>query len=535
MAGTVDKFIDRRAPLAEDEKQIMMAVLIRNAEAFETVLGQLSSRHFSPGDRCWSLLWACVVDYFDENGELPQAAYLSAEIQRRTSSEDNELLEEEEINRLDEFLTYAYSFAPEDLKPGYALRRVKHLMEDTLQSRVAEFVNDRDTPLDLGKLLGQVYEEAVGISSISSPSLKPFPDDDDEWAPRAINRYTTGVPFLDTYLEGGQSPGESYLLCAPYGTCKTMLGVQITVGTAIYLYRCWVMGGRKGPCPVTYYGSYEEPMETLRLRAISYAASIHRNSIWTKEAWATRSTRGKLKPYELEIFSPDDYGEVERMRMFKKILNECWMPFDLTGGDKLNPGRGCGGVDELAGLIRADHRQRGQPQIGTVVLDYVQMVADRYVGSAKGGDYRDLRHIVGRMPGHVAHRIGKPLSTPVWLMAQFNGTANGMKPGTLPNHTEAAEAKNLGENADFAFVIGAKNHDSLCQLGATKARRAALQREIVIEIDGAMNIVRDRSKDMCLDPASKRIVKRGDLGRVVADDTPDYGQAGDEVASLGSF
>ena len=407
------------------------------------------------------------------------------------------------------------------------------MMEDTLQSRVAEFVNDRDTPLDFGLLLGKIYEEATNISALSATEDKPFPDDDDVWAPRTVSRYTTGVPFLDALLDGGQSPAEMYLALAPYGTCKTMLGVMITVGTAIYLYRIWHSGGKQGPCPVTYYASYEEPMETLRLRAISFAASVHRKSIWTRDAWATRSTRGSLKSYELELFSPDDYGEVERMKMYKGILNQCWKPFDMTGGDKANPGRGTGGVDELAALIRADRRTRGNPQVGTVVIDYAQLVADRYVNSAKGGDYGDLRHIVGRMPGHAAHKIGKPMDTPVWLLAQFNGSANGMTPGSLPNHTEAAEAKNLAENTDFAFVIGAKTREGFCQMAATKARRAALQQSIVIEIDGGLNIVRDRSKDMCLDPASKRIVKRGDMGRVVADDSGDD-EAGAEAASLGN-
>lgn len=534
-----DNFVDRRRPLTDGQKEMMMVVLIRNREAFDAVADQLRPEHFPPHDKKYAVLWAAVVGYFDENGDLPLPAYLTTEIQRRLE-DDPDGLSEEEIESLDAFIgDFAFNFKDDELRPNFAIAKARQLMEDALHLQLTEVLSARDTPINLGNLLGQMQDQAATIASLDLSTELPFPLQDDDWRPADVSRFSTGVDFLDMYLDGGHAAKELITLMGPYGSCKTLLGLQVCISTGHLLYQDWVLRGRQGPCPVVYYASSEADIQELRLRAISYYACVRRESLWTSQAWDQQSTTGNLKEYEIALFGPDGPGERERIAAHKRLLNKFWCPLDLSCKDRRNPGRGHGGVDEIAALIRAEQRSRGNPRVGVVVVDYAQLIAERYISSKYGGDHNEMRHVVGRMPEKLIASIAGPLDTPVWLLAQFNKVGNSRNPGDLPKHTDCAEAANLGENADFAFVVGNKQEGNICLIGATKVRRAELRQATPVYIDGALNAVRNRSADLRVDPATRRIVKRGELSRVIGDSGEDSGssrqrQAGDEVFFLGN-
>lgn len=279
--------------------------------------------------------------------------------------------------------------------------------------------------------------------------------------------------------------------------------------------------------------SYEAAMEELRLRALSCYANVARDSIWTSEAWDSLSTRGNLKPYELKLFPPTHFGETERIATFEKVMNKFWVPYDLSGSDQSTQGRGYGGVDEIVSLIEAEARKRGcGPCIVTV--DYAQLLARRYIIHNHNSNFDGMmRHVMGTIIPELSARIAKRFKTTVWVLAQFNKSGNKTSPGTLPSHIDTAEASNFAENADFAFTIGNKQEGNYCLIGATKTRRAEMRQAIPVWIDGQLNVVRNCSHEMRVDPASRRIVKKGEMSKVIkASDGHD--QAGDEVHFLGN-
>lgn len=512
---------ERRTPLNDAQKELMMTVLIRHPEAFLAVRTQLQAGHFGQYDQRYAVLWAAVCDYYVQHRELPGEQYLLAETQRRLD-DDPGLLVDEEIEQLDAFMQRSFLLDASELKPRYAISKAKQFLEESLQARLAGAVSSEEMPVSLGKLLGAAAEEASQIQGLDSRNDPAFPADG--WQPKGVRKVSTGVVFLDRYLRGGDAPGEVNVLLGPYGSCKTMLTVQLGVQKALGAYQLWLEGGRKGPIPVTYHFSAEADLEELRLRALCHAAQVHVDSIDEKEKWASLSTQGSLKDYEKKLFAKALRrgvampGERERVDVYQRILNRCWLPVDMTGSGENHHGRGGGGIDEIAAIILRDQQTRENPGVRVVLIDYAQAVAERYVQQHQGGDHHEMRFVVGKMPMHAKNQIALPYQTPVWIVGQLSGEANSRSVATVSHHSESAEAKNFAENAAFAFCIGMPDVHNRCLLACTKVRRAARQAPTVIQIDGAMHTVRD-AEEYSLDTATRRIVRTAEL-RGVLDDSP---------------
>jgi len=88
------------------------------------------------------------------------------------------------------------------------------------------------------------------------------------------------------------------------------------------------------------------------------------------------------------------------------------------------------------------------------------------------------------------------------------GEANSKSPGSTYHHTDAAEAANFAENADFAFVLGNQDSRGLCQIVCTKHRRAPDRNPVIIQLQGEMGRVVSTGDKYVLQACTRTIQQR---------------------------
>jgi hypothetical protein len=191
-----------------------------------------------------------------------------------------------------------------------------------------------------------------------------------------------------------------------------------------------------------------------------------------------------------------------------ELLNRHAAFLDLSGADPERPGAGSGYVPEVARLLDQELRRRPHSYLLAAWVDYLGALARRHI-AASAHDYSDLRHLVAEgvllLGSDVARRFGCPL----WLTHQLSGTANARGPAARMHHTDAAEAKNAAENADFAFVAGTPTEErQLCVLACTKHRRRPPRRPAVVRIDGPLSRIVDVSGKYVVNRYARKIVPR---------------------------
>lgn len=516
----------RRPTLDREVKETLVAVLIRNEDAHTTVRDILSIEQFGRFDAGLALAYKIACDFYDEFGMLPDYELLRSEIQE-AMVEDPAALDLDEVKRLNDFLEYAFdedAFEKGDVATSrvytqWAIKKARRFLQDHLAEQVQHTIVNADGVVeDVAALFAKCHERVEAIDALAgSKVIEPFPEG---WDHRGgIPLVSTGIPFIDPFLGGGHAPGEVYVAMGPYGSCKTTLAVMGVVEAALHGWTTAQSDPTTDRVGIGFLLSYEAPVDNeLRLRALSYAARIHRDSLETMEHLGSLSTSKHLKDYEKKLFrvqlakGEKVLGERDRARRAMTWLNQHLCMIDMTGNDPDHRGAGGGFVEEAARAVAAECRRRNAYPTA-VWVDHADAMTDAYMASA-GLDPKEKTEKLKHLPLRARRQIAVKLSCPVWIMHQLTGEANSRSPGTRMKYTDASGCKAFGQYADFVFTIGTLTKDSLGVFACEKHRRKPPMADTIIRVDGAYHRVRGTRGKYMVSPDRRGIISVEDA-RVV--------------------
>ncbi len=513
-----------RAPVSDRKIQLMLLILIRCKEAYLSAVDVLDPETLAAKDPGYALAWAMAIKFFKANQELPGKEFLLAEIESAIEANPTQLNDFDQDN-LGQFIDFAFDPTGLDKPvdhPDYvkwSLDIARLFLEERLAVKVKMAMQDggNNLPVNLPQILSDFRGKSEQLASMHlDEHSASFPDNWD--ADISLALWSTGVPFLNRYMEGQVDP-EVYGLMGPFGSCKSTLGYMLHVESAKYFY---AYDQNEDLPRVAVVVSYEDQMKVIQARTLGYLAQIERRSIeHMRGSLKNLSQPGNLLPYERNLFSEDlrtgqhIRSEYERAIDGVVLLNKHTLFIDLTGNDPKRRGQGMGGIDEIARIIaKACHARKVRP--GHVVIDYVGAMAKRQI-SAPDSPYSndDLRHLINGAALHAKNAIATQFGVPVWLIHQLSGDANSFSPTTLADHTHAAEAKSFAENLDFCYSVSKPSIDNVALFGCTKQRRQPRRENSIIVIEGNMNRVLANNGLWVLDAGQRQFVRSEDAGRIV--------------------
>lgn len=529
------KAIHRREPLTDEDKELMMQILLRSPAAFERAKDQLQDEHFGEYHAGYNLLWNVIVEFYDQYGKTPELEFFQAGVAAKCKA-DRGLLTEDEREEVDELLLRAFAdnWAKDPNDPAYVewgINTVQKFIEEGLARQIqSEVLSQRGrVAADLPAMLEEIYNKVAEVQSMSAGHhTATLPEDWDVHG--GINIVSSGLPFLDDFYNGGMAAGEVYGILGPYGSCKTMLSVMLAVEAARRAAAWKASEDWDGRHGVSFVFSYEAALENeLRIRIVSYAAEIDRNNLESmgpqgKKTLSTSTDLETLRLYEKHKYKTKlekgakVQGEQERMAAISPWINNHLIVVDLTGSDPNRRGAGTGGIDEVARIIGAELRRlRAQgldPYVEHVSIDYVGVMVKRQM-AAQGRDESALRHYVTDAPSQAKRRIAVQYQCPVTLIHQLAGKVNDFAPHKATSHTDAAESKSFGENLDFCTCVSKPTFEGLCRIECTKHRRAQTMSAQIVRIVGKMSAVRSTGDKYAFDPNSGVIKLAKDVHAII--------------------
>jgi hypothetical protein len=507
----------RKAKLTPKEIDYCLLHMIRVPELFE-----YAKQHFKPSDfnpmseQFYAIMWDCALTAANDNGgKLPDKleTVMSMLVAMRLTQPHVYQLSDQDGKMLSALFTWIFGFDEAKLDPVTFRTNIRDLIiERTVLGQMGREIRSYDAvgrPLDILGDLTKYHQKLQGIMADASAAGKSaFPL---EYKPKKLGKFPTNIGWFDKFMNGGQAPGEVYVLLGPTGLGKTTSGVCLSVETA----RVWnaALANKAIERPkVSCFFSWEQDEERLRQRFWSYAAQIDSTRLEQySDEQIELSTQGNLAPYELELFADQIQslgmdkvdGEQERLRMASLELHQSVRIFDFSGAAD-NPHIGEGGLDEVVTALKS--LQKEGFDIGVVILDYAN-AAVRKMLAAKGEDLASMRLYLSNFCNEARFKIALPFNCPVWAFNQLNTEANRRAPTAAMHHSYASECGNFAENAWFAFVFGTKdNVHGTCQLHCTKTRRAkGDQMEARLQIIGNLCAMKDVSDSYSASPETKQI------------------------------
>jgi hypothetical protein len=508
---------EKRKPLNALEKKQLMGILLRRRTTFLSAKDKLSVEHFHPSeDRVISLLWEKVNEYFDEFDELPNADEITVALQTYLDTYQD-YLTEEQIEEADDFIDWAYGAKLKDLRHRVGVSYLRRLLEERIYRDLQQHMQSADIDEDLPELLRESQKQVEMVHSVSSGRI-PLLFADGLGGMEPLDKVSTGLPFFDKYMNGGQVDGEIYGFLGPYGTCKTLLGVQLCMERAKWEQS---MRGDEDKAPRVYLVAYEETMKSLKVRCLSYVAGIPRDTLEQFDI-NKLSTSENLKPYEKKRYASQIangkkvLGETERLEKAYRIINRNVRVIDFTGSNPDFAADSGNMATGIANVIRNDQMMDDNPGVSMVAVDYAGAAAHRSCVRNNLNPDRLLRHLVGSMPMALKAEVAAPFDCPVWVLHQLTAEVNSRAPGVAPKSTDSAEAKNFFENCDFGFMVGSKAADGHVVLTNHKFRRSEKRPDVVLFIDGAFCAVRDTEGEYIIQ--DKKIVNAAEYRNIADDD-----------------
>lgn len=492
--------------LSDAQLRLFAAILLQNQSVFDAIKGHLTVDHFE--EESYRLLCRVLLNYYEANSCLPSYTELSVELETLLE-EDESILDDDDREKLEEFLAFAYD---EDTFTGCPVTSEKaekfaiKAFQKLLTRKVYHLVQT-ETPTSVDELpmftqrLVQSLEQIKFVEHNKGANVS-FEVNWDKNHPKLY--CTTGLSYLDKYMGGGTSAGESYGLMAPYGTCKTTLAVMLWTTTARQNYADYLEADgpddekKVGLSVLVTYEAAKAP-EILH-RAVMYAAEVSRLSLDKMGLDGLASLANDSAnplPYEKVRFAQQiEHGvfvpERQRVQNITPVLNKHTVCFDFSGADPKAPTAGNGGVDEIVRWLRLELKARGEKThyIRNVIIDYLGIMVDRD-SSQKDKNKKEDHKIYQLAVQEINTKICKPFACHSWILHQLSGSANAMlSPTKTLHHTDAKGSKSFAENLDFCFVIGNLNNDAMGQIACTKARRFRKLPPSVIQVDGEFNTVK---------------------------------------------
>ena len=522
------KVVEKRPLLGDRQKEMMLAVFLRDRRAFDRVRDKLHSETFNEDHEVpLRLLWSCALSFVEDHDELPGEQGLKSYIQARIE-DDRDLLTESQCDDLDEFIDMTYALEEKDINAKVAYRLATRYLEEKLVEKM-RLDHSGDVPLDLPALLEDQIAAARSIASVEGGKLQPlFASGRLEQIEEVqVTKTSTQIDFFDAHMRGGMAAGEVYGIVAPFGVGKTTIGVTLCVLRAkkqLVLDNLAKSNGTYDKSPVIYLACWEEEASSIKRRLLSTWAKIPSGELEDSRADSLSTIRrpSSYKEYERrqyrDTFNAGGYppGERERLAAAIKGINRYIRFVDFTGSDPKMNEFGADMAKGLSTVISNDQEDSGSPGIAMVVVDHADAAADMSIEYNGFDPSSRKRHLIGGFPRSLKNRIAAPYQCPVWVLHQLAAQANERAPGQAPKATDHKEAKDFFEYVNFGWLLGTKTEDGLCILVNGKHRRNEKQRNTIIRIDGATGHVANTNGTYRID--RHRIVSAADYNRVARDD-----------------
>ena len=504
-SGGRTDFAYTRGRMTPSLVESMMIRLLACPSLLHEAIGILLPSHFSNTEVQFSAIWSAALQCNEEFSRLTFES-MSDRVEELLSDAGEELTQQQadDLYSTDEgcmgILYWSLSQVnPEDID----IEQGRHLLRRFLEERVLadELRRALDfapggVPSDLPAIIDRVNQQRERISAVQQDPVETgIPE---SWEPEALDQWPTTLSFLDTPMAGGHAAGEINGILGPFGVGKTTLGIQMCVEQCRYWHDREQEFGEQGG--QVYFFSYEQSASEVRRKAIACAARINLSTMNSLTGEHDFSTRGNLKPYEVEMYteaglmgpnSPDPPGELERYAEVKDMLQDHLRIVDLAGGS--NGRTGDGYVSEIAAILANAVRRKGEkPRM--VVIDHVWLVAYRYL-QATGADESGMRNAITMFIDQLKTKVAGPYEIPGWVLHQYNGDANNSSPGRALKHTQAAESKAFAMALSYCFCIGNKDQQtSTARFDVTKTRRSKGDTPgTILYIDGAFSTMVDKS------------------------------------------
>ena len=502
----------RRPTIDARMKLLIIATIARRPDYYQLVKDRIEPYCFDPlAEPDAIVLWAIVNNLFEvTREELSEEVVLSEFF--NISRYDSRITEDMQ-SRVIETLAKCYSkptISPSTL--DWVKSRLTRWLTDSLAAKAAvDLSPSRGYMVDLDTYASEFQKKVQQTQLITSGvNVDAWEGNPEDWLSEPLLNRSTGISFIDSFMNGGHSDGEINLVLGPYGSCKTLTMIQLIVEQAKQAMIDYVMNGRQGKRPIVVYAFYELSREEFRRRMLSYAAQIPGD--FMRSATPQQLSRtGNLKPYELQRWSAqieaglDVPGEYERFMNVVELMRDHVILLACSDPNQAMD------IDQLAARLQAIKEERNA-EIRCVCVDYLGALVE-LVGSRKTLTDNQRRLMLGHAPLHLRNQIASKAACncPVWALHQLTAEKNALRPGVLPAVTDAAGAKNLAENADFSFMIGKPTEENRALFGQGKIRRVGRIPAIVIQIDGVMNRVSSTDGQYVLDERTKQIVSAREM------------------------
>lgn len=517
----------RRRIMSAQAKENMLAILIRNREAFFRVKDKLTVVRMQHWSAAYTALWKIVCAYYNKHQTMIPRDILLLECQALIDENTGEITGGE-IDVVDAFIQFAFdphSFDCDDITTSvphrdWAVRSVVRFMQEGTASRVMDRVTTASGTINenLPLVLQQFHAESNEIEAINRPRVGlVFPDN---WDTKHRHKlFKTNVATLDFFIDG-QRAGEVIGVLGPSGTCKTTLAVQAVVRAAEQCAALAVTGGiHNGRKPVVFYITYETDRQEFGERCIACHAGITRNTLIAMAS--LQSLPGPKDPipkedmdrYAKQIQAGAYLSQRQRVVMATKLINEYCVFIDFSAMDPESPmmeGFGTGGIPEIDSFIAAETSER--PLWPYVVwLDHISGMIDMMEDGPRMDDNTQMHRVIAKAPGQARRMIAKKYECPVWLIHQLSGLANTKRPGARMDHSEAEGSKLFGKYCDFSICISKPDNRQYAVFEATKTRRTERRNSAVVWVEGAYNQLHDKSGVYTVDPVRRTILTKKEM------------------------
>ena len=205
-----------RPPLDIVEKEEMLAVLIRNREAYEAAAEQLTVEAVRRCSEPLAVIWSEVRRFHKQYAELPDKTQLIASL-HTTAAADPGALDEDELREVDEFIEIAFDDAERgcDISTSPTHRQVaiiacKSLLEEhAIHDFRDSLTRDRTFPVDLQQTYRDAQTKLERIGTLAPrdvPSVEQTMGGFDQWLGarrgKPLGGLATGAARFDQALDG---------------------------------------------------------------------------------------------------------------------------------------------------------------------------------------------------------------------------------------------------------------------------------------------------------------------------------------------
>lgn len=524
--------IERRAELDSAKKDEMMAIVIRNAEAYDAVSEILTIKHVRRISEGHALVWKVVRDFHAQHNELPPRGSLVADLHNALKANEGLLTDDEKLE-VDDFLDYAYDLAEHGKEIEQSKSHVRVAMATCQQFLQEHAVVDlRDVVLkeggfaiDLPSILERKQAELDVIGTLTDGELEqPFPTG---WDTREhVKLFTTGCETLNDLMGGGWRGSEVILFMGPYGSCKTTLAVHSTANLIKYAADEYANdrtldanGQKRRPVVVLIFTEGEK--QDYRLRLLANLAQVPWKTLARMSSLDDLCKKKKVACTDLTKYEAKEFAEQAaaggegfipehyRVQRAVALCNQFLVLLDCTSSEDNQKSTGTGGVPEIANVINAHFRKHKDSYPLAFWLDHASALVDR-MAEAGGMEVDKMMHLIlKRIPRQFKDKVAKKWHAPVAILHQLSGEANARSVLAELSHADAAGSKSIGEYVDFSFVANRPDNEQMTRVKATKCRREPPTAQRVVYVDGNFQRLVDRTADHVIDGG--RIINKKDM------------------------